>query len=184
MALAGGGGGGGGGGTNEMVATTSYKSWAQQTEESYQLQLALALRLSSDSTCADDPDFLCASADYELTATSLASPEVLSHRFWVNGCLSYHDKVPDGFYLIHGMDPYVWTMSTDLQEAGRVPSFESLKAVFPCHNLSIEAVLFDKSRDPGLKELQNRALGQSSCRITGKEVIVRLAEIVCSRMGF
>nr|GMD44466.1 serine/threonine-protein kinase CTR1-like isoform X1 [Ipomoea batatas] len=38
--------------------SSSSKSWAQQTEESYQLQLALALRLSSEATCADDPHFL------------------------------------------------------------------------------------------------------------------------------
>ncbi|GFZ11183.1 protein kinase superfamily protein [Actinidia rufa] len=38
--------------------TASYRSWAQQTEESYQLQLALALRLSAEATCADDPNFL------------------------------------------------------------------------------------------------------------------------------
>ncbi|KAA8535221.1 hypothetical protein F0562_030224 [Nyssa sinensis] len=45
-------GGWGGGGS------LSSKSWAQQTEESYHLQLALALRLSFEATCADDPNFL------------------------------------------------------------------------------------------------------------------------------
>lgn len=34
------------------------KSWAQQMEESYQLQLALALRLSSKATCVKDSNFL------------------------------------------------------------------------------------------------------------------------------
>lgn len=63
---------------------SSGKSWAQQTEESYQLQLALALRLSSDATCADDPNFLDPMPDESsLRATSSNLPEALSHRFWV-----------------------------------------------------------------------------------------------------
>lgn len=47
----------------KLVGTTgggsfSGKSWAQQMEESYQLQLALALRLPSKATCVKDPNFL------------------------------------------------------------------------------------------------------------------------------
>ncbi|KAM7463833.1 hypothetical protein LguiA_031954 [Lonicera macranthoides] len=160
--------------------TTSYKSWAQQTEESYQLQLALALRLSSEAASADDPNLLLHSRIDDRTMTS---PEVLSHRFWVNGSLSYYDKVPDGFYLIHGMDPYVWSLSTDLQETGRVPSYDSLKAVDPCDDFPIEAILFDKSWDPGLRELQNRVLSFSSSWVSGKEAVGYLAELVCNHMG-
>lgn len=56
----------------------SFKSWAKQTEESYQLQQALALRLSSQAACADDPNFL----DLESSSSS-NSAEAVSHRFWV-----------------------------------------------------------------------------------------------------
>uniref|UniRef100_A0A2N9HYC0 Protein kinase domain-containing protein n=1 Tax=Fagus sylvatica TaxID=28930 RepID=A0A2N9HYC0_FAGSY len=101
----------------------------------------------------------------------------------VNGCLSYFDKIPDGFYLIHGMDPYAWTISTDLQDSGRIPSFESLKAIDPCNDLSIKVVLIDKSRDPGLKELHNRLLSLSVGWITPEDVINQLAILVCNRMG-
>lgn len=60
------------------------KSWAQQTEESYQLQLALALRLSSEATCADDPNFLDPVPDESaLRSSSSSSAEAVSHRFWV-----------------------------------------------------------------------------------------------------
>ena len=69
---------GGGGGS-------SGKSWAQQTEESYQLQLALALRLSSDATRADDPNFLDPAPD-ESAVRSSGSAEAVSHRFWVRNC--------------------------------------------------------------------------------------------------
>ncbi|KAJ4969967.1 hypothetical protein NE237_003066 [Protea cynaroides] len=168
----------------DAAGSSSCKSLAQQTEESYQLQLALALRLSSEATCADDPNFLDPVPDELASRTSSSSSsESLSHRFWVNGCLSYFDKIPDGFYLIHGMDPYVWTVCTDLQENGRVPSIESLRAVDPNDDLSIEVVLIDKRSDPGLKELLNRVLNISSGCITTEEVVDQLAKLVCNFMG-
>ncbi|XP_052174456.1 serine/threonine-protein kinase CTR1 isoform X2 [Diospyros lotus] len=172
-------GGGGGWGSS------SSKSWAQQTEESYQLQLALALRLSSDATSGDDPNFLDPVPD-ELasrSSSSSGSAESMSHRFWVNGCLSYFDRIPDGFYTIHGMDPYVWTVCTDLKENGRIPSIQSLKAVHPRMDSSIEVILIDRCNDPILKELQNRICNISLSCITTKEVVDHLAKIVCHCMG-
>lgn len=101
----------------------------------------------------------------------------------VNGCLSYSDKIPDGFYLIHGMDPYAWNLSTDQAASGRVPSLESLKAIDPHNESSVKVVLVDKLRDPGLKELQNWVLQLSSSWITDFDVIHQLANLVCNRMG-
>ncbi|KAK4348407.1 hypothetical protein RND71_031162 [Anisodus tanguticus] len=188
-------GGGGGGGelrmkpleTTNLCGGSSSKSWAQQTEESYQLQLALALRLSSEATCADDPNFLDPVPDESAAAScgssSAASGETISHRFWVNGCLSYFDKVPDGFYLIHGMDPYVWIVCSDLQENARVPSIESLRAVDPSVVPSVEVILVDRRTDPSLKELQNRIHNLSPSCITTKEVVDQLAKLVCNHMG-
>ncbi|KAH8497436.1 hypothetical protein H0E87_019920 [Populus deltoides] len=94
----------------------------------------------------------------------------------VNGCLSYNDRIPDGFYVMHGLDPYTWSISAD----SRVPSFESLKAV---NDLSIEVVLVDRLRDPGLKELHNRVIGLWSGSNTTKDVVEQLANLVCNRMG-
>lgn len=94
----------------------------------------------------------------------------------MNGCLSYNDKIPDGFYVMHGLDPYTWSISAD----SRVPSFESLKAV---NDLSIEVVLVDRLRDPGLKELHNRVTGLWSGSNTTKDVVEQLANLVCNRMG-
>ncbi|KAJ8899587.1 hypothetical protein K2173_018561 [Erythroxylum novogranatense] len=168
------------------VSCTGYsgKSWARQTEESYQLQLALLLSLSSAATCADDPNFLDLVPDEcTLRSSSSNSPEVLSHRFWVNGCLSYYDKIPDGFYIIHGMDPYVWTVCTDLQESSHIPSIDSLKSVNASDNPSFEVVLIDQHSDPGLKELQTRVHNISSSCITTEEVADQLAKLVCNRMG-
>ncbi|KAF5953974.1 hypothetical protein HYC85_006830 [Camellia sinensis] len=165
--------------------SSSSRSWAQQTEESYQLQLALALRLSSEATCADDPNFLDPVPDESasLSFASSDSVESVSHRFWVNGCLSYSDRIPDGFYLIHGMDPYVWTVCTNLQENGRIPSIELLKAADPRIDSSIQVILIDQHSDPSLKELQNR-IHRVSCRVvTTEEVVDELAKIICNRMG-
>lgn len=67
-----------------MGGSSSGKSWAQQTEECYQLQQALALRVSSDATCADHPNFLDPLPDESnLRSSSSNSAEAVSHRFWV-----------------------------------------------------------------------------------------------------
>ncbi|KAK4392100.1 Serine/threonine-protein kinase CTR1 [Sesamum angolense] len=197
--------------------SSSSKSWAQQTEESYQLQLALALRLSSEATCADGPNFL---DPVHNESASLGSAEAISHRFWnyqklpnptdvssyglsrtlhagimtaimamqnllslINGCLSYSDKVPDGFYSIHGMDPYVWAVCSDLQESGRVPSLESLRTVDPANVSSVEVISVDRRGDPSLRELQNLIHNVSSSSITTEEVVDQLAKLVCNHLG-
>lgn len=108
---------------------------------------------------------------------------VCFHIGQVNGCLQYSDKVLDGFYLIHGMDAYTWTISTDMQNVGMIPSLESLMSVEPCDDSSIVVVAIDKSRDSGLRELQSRVLSLSSNWITTKDAIDHIANIVYSRMG-
>ncbi|KAF2318412.1 hypothetical protein GH714_006844 [Hevea brasiliensis] len=182
--------------TAGKTKTETFNSWAQQTEESYQLQRALALRLSSQAALANDPNFLVFKSDDRFDSFS-DSAEAVSHRFgalfgqWngiqlnghVNGCLTYFDKIPDGFYLIHGVDPYAWTLSTDQRDIGLVPSFESLKALDPCADLSVKVVLIDRFRDPGLKELLNSVISHSSSWLTTKDVIVQLANLVSKRMG-
>lgn len=91
--------------------------------------------------------------------------------------------MPDGFYLIRGMDPYIWTVCSDLQESGRIPSIESLKSVDPSAVPSMEVILIDRHSDPSLKELQNRILNASSGCITTTEVVELLAKLVCNHMG-
>ncbi|CAA0829687.1 Serine/threonine-protein kinase CTR1 [Striga hermonthica] len=164
--------------------SSSFKSWAQQTEESYQLQLALALRLSSEATCADDPNSLNQVSDESsIHGASPGSGKAISHRFWVNGCLSYFDRIPNGFYSIHGMDPHIWAVCSDPQEGGRIPSIDSLKTVDPATLFSIEVISVDPRGDLRLQELQNRIHSISSSSITTKEVVDELAKIVCNYMG-
>lgn len=159
------------------------KSWAQQTEESYQLQLALALRLSSEATHADDPNCLDA-LPHDSSSSYLPAPaEAISHRFWVTGCLSYFDKIPDGFYAIDGMDPYVWAVCSEIQESSRIPSLDTIKTVDPAIVSSVEVISVDRRSDPSLKELQNQIHSMSSSCITTKEVVDHLAKLVCNHMG-
>jgi serine/threonine-protein kinase CTR1 len=101
----------------------------------------------------------------------------------VNGCLSYSDKIPDGFYLIHGMDSYVWTVCTDLQENSRIPSVDSLKSVHPRIDSSLEVVLVDRRSDASLRELQNMVHNISCSSITTTEVVDQLSKLVCNCMG-
>ncbi|RYR25926.1 hypothetical protein Ahy_B02g059972 isoform D [Arachis hypogaea] len=161
----------------QQVSSNSIKSWAKQIEESYQLQLQLALRLSSQSASSDNPNFL------DLQPTSSDSALAMSHRFWVNGCLQYSDKILDGFYLIHGVDAYTWSISSDLQNVGIIPSFESLMSIEPCDDSSIVVVAIDKFRDPGLRELQSRVVSLSSSWNSRKFAAVQVANLVYSRMG-
>lgn len=101
----------------------------------------------------------------------------------VNGCLLYFDKIPDGFYLIHGMDPYLWTVCTDLQENGRIPSIETLKSIDPSTVSSLEVILVDRQRDPILKELQNK-VHDIFCRSkVTTDVVDQLAKLVFDCMG-
>ena len=77
--------GGGGGGSGEYKTTESFTKW-QHTEESYQLQLALAVRLSAQAGCGHDPNFLVSASHHHHhrgTLSSSDSAEALSHRFWV-----------------------------------------------------------------------------------------------------
>lgn len=71
-------------GSGAASATGSAKSWAQQAEETYQMQLALALRLCSDAACANDPNFLEAADQPGAGVVAAgAGAEAMSHRYWV-----------------------------------------------------------------------------------------------------
>ncbi|XVF82735.1 hypothetical protein PTKIN_Ptkin16aG0073400 [Pterospermum kingtungense] len=170
----------------EMNYYNNNKTWAEQSEESYQLQLALALRLSSQAASASDSNFLdfnSQSHPIPIPNTTTTLSQDVSHRFWVNGSLSYFDRIPDGFYLVNGMDPYAWTISAEQGEIGRMPSLDSLKAIDPHDDLSITVVLIDQFKDPCLKELQNWVLSISSGWASTKDVINQLACLVCNQMG-
>eukprot|EP01018_Ginkgo_biloba_P040140 Gb_11687 [translate_table: standard] len=164
----------------------SGKNWAQETEESYNLQLSFALRLTAEASLTEDLHFL--GEDFQKTpnvsstGSARISVEVVSHHFWMNGSLSYYEKIQDGFYCIWGMNPYVWTMCNDMEEGRHMPSLESLRAV-DATDSSMEVVLIDKQGDSHLRELEYKALELAYGCNSAKEVIEQLGKLVCMLMG-
>ncbi|XP_010254566.1 PREDICTED: serine/threonine-protein kinase CTR1-like [Nelumbo nucifera] len=151
---------------------------AQKSRESYYLQLSLAVRLTSQASLADGPVFI---QDTE-TAGFSSDMEAVSYRLWVSGCLSYSDKISDGFYNILGMDPYLWVMCNKLEEGKRLPSLVSLKAIDPSDS-SMEVVLVDTRGDSRLKELEDKA--QELYYASGNTLLLakKLGRLVSFYMG-
>ncbi|KAL2498108.1 Protein kinase superfamily protein [Abeliophyllum distichum] len=116
------------------------KGLAQRSKESYYLQLTLAKRLTEQATLASELVFLPELRSAEGLVCGSSDAETVSYRFWVNGCLSYDDKITNGFYNILGMNPYLWLMCNELEEGRRMPSLMALKTVEPA-DVSMEVVL-------------------------------------------
>ncbi|KAL5988448.1 hypothetical protein ACLOJK_036212 [Asimina triloba] len=158
----------------------SRKSWVQRMRESYSLQLALASRLASQASLADEMHLLQQGVP-EMCGFS-SDAERLSYCFWVNGCLSYADKISDGFYNILGMNPYMWAMCNEFEEGRRLPSLAALRAVDP-RDSPIEVVLFDKREDMHLRWLEDKALELQYCLGYTLELVDKLGKLVSNFMG-
>lgn len=153
------------------------KSLTQRTRESYYLQLTLARRLTSQASLSIEPVPLQASTQEDCT-----NADTVSYRLWVSGCLSYADKISDGFYNILGMNPYLWIMCNDLEEGRRLPSLMSLQEVEPGEP-SMEVVLIDKRGDSRLKELEDKAQELFSDSENTLVLVKRLGKLVAISMG-
>ncbi|KAJ0024667.1 hypothetical protein Pint_08499 [Pistacia integerrima] len=153
----------------------SKDSLAQRTKESYMLQLALARRLTSQASLVSEHEIL-------QECLQVADAQTVSYRLWVSGCLSYSDKISDGFYHILGMNPYLWVMCNDSEEGKRLPSLVSLKEIEPTET-TMEVVLIDRHGDPRLKELEDRAQ-ELYCASENTLVLVeKLGQLVAICMG-
>ncbi|WVY91604.1 hypothetical protein V8G54_037118 [Vigna mungo] len=153
------------------------RNTTQKYRESYYLQMALAQRLSCLASLASEP-VLALDAGPETW-----DAESVSYRLWVSGCLSYTDKISDGFYNILGMNPYLWVMCNDVEEEGkRLPTLMALKAVEPSET-SIEVVLFDRHEDSRLKELQDKAQELYSASENALVLVEKLGKLVAICMG-
>ncbi|KAB2616985.1 serine/threonine-protein kinase CTR1 [Pyrus ussuriensis x Pyrus communis] len=163
----------------EEVGEESAKvSLSQRSKESYYLQLLLAKRLCSQATLGAETLLLHETT----TQLEVTDAETVSYRLWVSGCLSYNDKISDGFYNILGMNPYLWVLCNDVEEGKRIPSLMSLKEVKPGET-SMEVLLVDKNGDSRLKELQDKA-HQLSCSSENTLILVeKLGKLVAVYMG-
>ncbi|KAL3678400.1 hypothetical protein R1sor_021356 [Riccia sorocarpa] len=141
-------------GDDDEVEEGPTKSWAQQTEQSYNIQVALAIRLMAEAELTAELRLFGLHFKENLESAKRRSVEATAHRFWVNGSLGYSDVVQDGFFMIWGMNPEVWNMCNYPSEGNKMPSLESLRAVNPSES-SLEVTLVDKNGDPMLRDLED-----------------------------
>ncbi|MBA0566036.1 hypothetical protein Golob_010886, partial [Gossypium lobatum] len=149
---------------------------ALKSKESYYLQVMLARRLTSQASLLGEPLLL------QCSGPGVVDAETVSYRLWVSGCLSYNDKISDGFYNILGMNPYLWVMCNELEEGRRLPPLMSLKEIEPSET-SMEVVLVDRRGDSRLKELEDKAQ-ELYCASENTLVLVeKLGKLVAIYMG-
>ncbi|XP_076940554.1 serine/threonine-protein kinase CTR1-like [Bidens hawaiensis] len=146
--------------------------------KAYYLQLNLAKRLSQQATISKEdnigPGSRCGVASYDA--------ESVSYCLWVNGTLSYDDKISDGFYNILGMDPYMWMMCNDSVEGKLLPSLLELKAVVAATS-SLEVVLVNRYKDSRLRDLEDIAEELYFSAENALMLAENLAKLVSASMG-
>ncbi|KAJ4963210.1 hypothetical protein NE237_023149 [Protea cynaroides] len=155
----------------------SKESLARKSRDSYYLQRTLAVRLTSQACLADEPDLIPSEGP-----AGSSDVDMVSYRFWVSGCLSYSDKISDGFYNIMGMNPYLWVMCNDLEEGRRLPPLPSLKSIGPS-DTSMEVVLVDRHCDSRLKELEAKARELHNASENTLMLVEKLGKLVSIYMG-
>ncbi|XP_020595523.1 serine/threonine-protein kinase CTR1 isoform X2 [Phalaenopsis equestris] len=155
-------------------------SSAQKARDNNYPQFTLATRLASQAFLAYQPYFFQESAQ-EICVTSSDSSTV-SYRLWVNGCLSFSDKITDGFYNILGMDPFLWAMCNNTEEGKRLPSLAALNEVEPIE-CSMEVVFINRNEDSRLKLLEKKALEYYSVFGISLVTVKQLAGLVSHYMG-
>ncbi|CAN6229498.1 unnamed protein product [Urochloa humidicola] len=159
-------------------------TWVRRAREGYYLQLSLAIRLTSQAFLAGapaPPELLlgCGPGD---AGDGADDPEAVSYRLWVNGCLSWGDKIAHGFYNIMGIDPHLWAMCNAAEEGRRLPSLAALRAVDATES-SLEVVLVDKGADSVLLDLERRVLDLVRALGITLELVRCLAVLVSDHMG-
>ncbi|KAF7817038.1 serine/threonine-protein kinase CTR1-like [Senna tora] len=160
----------------EQVEEEGKDRMAQKSKEGYYLQLTLAKRLNCLASIATEPVLTLN------TKIETWDVESVSYRLWVSGCLSYSDKISDGFYNILGINPYLWVMCNEMEEGRRLPPLMALKAVEPGET-SMEVVLVDMHEDSRLKQLQDKAQ-ELYCASENTLVLVeKLGKLVAICMG-
>ncbi|KAA8528367.1 hypothetical protein F0562_035722 [Nyssa sinensis] len=166
--------------TREDEEEESKETLAKRTRESYYLQIAFARRLTEQASLASEPILTqeCGPASFLVSSDA----ETVSYRLWVNGCLSYTDKISDGFYNILGMNPYLWVMCNDLEEGKRMPPLMAFKALEPS-DTSMEVVLVDRRGDARLKELENKAQELYFASESTLVLVEKLGKLVAIYMG-
>lgn len=160
----------------EAQEDESKESLTQRAKESFYLQLTMARKLTMQASLGCEPVLL---NDF---GPDIVDAETVSYRLWVSGCLSYSDKISDGFYNILGMNPYLWVMCNTWEEGRQLPPLLSLKEIEPSE-MPMEVVLVDRRGDWRLKELEDKAQ-ELYCASENTLVLVeQLGKLVAIYMG-
>ncbi|KAJ3693496.1 hypothetical protein LUZ60_008976 [Juncus effusus] len=166
-----------------MVGNKEEKSWVQKARESYCLQLTLASRLSCQAYMAGRPGAgLLEGENLQEICVVQSDSETVSYCLWVNGCLSFSDKITSGFYNILGIDAYLWAMCNKSEEGTQLPTLGAFRSVDPTES-SLEVVLVDKAVDKNLVKVENRAIDLFRRLGIGFELVKSLAILVSECMG-
>ncbi|CAI5963208.1 unnamed protein product [Closterium sp. NIES-64] len=165
----------------------SDRSYFQKAEEMYSLQVAVALRLIEDAEMAEETEMAPPQANPNdmLWASPLmprSQAEATAYRFWVNGCLSYEDRIEDGFYDIWGMQPYVYSLCVDSSHRGRMPPLDSLRALHPSE-ASFDVALINRTIDAELKDLEDEAVNLAYAATEVQTLAQKLGVLVAHHMG-
>ncbi|KAJ1278569.1 hypothetical protein BS78_04G089600 [Paspalum vaginatum] len=149
-------------------------------EEDYQVRLALAISASDHAGVVDADSVQIRAAELISLGAGPGRPaEALSARYWNHSVVDYDERVPDGFYDVCGAQPHPGF------QAARFPSLDDLGAVPPGRHAAVLAVLVDRTRDPALRRLEDRAAGVAAQRrgAAAAELAQRIAGLVVTAMG-
>ncbi|XP_024993761.1 serine/threonine-protein kinase EDR1-like isoform X2 [Cynara cardunculus var. scolymus] len=156
-------------------------------EEEFQMQLALAISVSSGSAQTGQPDAETAQIKAAKQRSLGCSPsesfvEYLSLRYWSNNVVNYDEKVMDGFYDVYGI-----TSNSITQ--GKMPLLVDLQAIAVSDNVDYEVILVNRVVDKELRYLEERVSNISlefqaaGTRQVMSRLIQRTANIVVDQMG-
>lgn len=109
--------------------------------------------------------------------------KILGCLWQVSGCLSYNEKISDGFYNILGMNPYLWVISNGEEEWKRPPPLLSLREINEPETLNMEVVLVDKREDLRLRELEDKAQELHNACENTLVLVEKLGKLVAIYMG-
>ncbi|KAL3676827.1 hypothetical protein R1sor_026775 [Riccia sorocarpa] len=177
-----------GGGDGNQISLQSLQ--LLQSEEEYQVQIAMALSVSN-SYLGNSVVNEAEKAQIEVAkrislglspSSGNSQADIVSYRYWAGNMVDYDETIPDGFYDVSGV-----LKESLLSE--RMPLLSDLTKMPVSETSKIEAVLVDRSLDPDLVILEERVssfsaspeLGRTGSRRT--ELAQKIALIVVQNMG-
>ncbi|KAL2608857.1 hypothetical protein R1flu_027430 [Riccia fluitans] len=177
-----------GGGDGSQIDIQSLQ--VLQSEEEYQVQIAMALSVSNSymsNNVVDEAEKVQIEVAKRISlglspSSGKSQADIVSYRYWACNMVDYDEIIPDGFYDVSGV-----LSESYLSE--RMPSLSKLTRLSISESSKIEAVLVDRSLDPDLVSLEERVVSLSISPELGlkgslkTELAQKIALIVVEHMG-